>query len=52
MNAAARKEHARETRLNRWAERVGTALAVLSASTIVLGVLGTMWFCIALVFTA
>ena len=52
MNAAARKEYERQARLNRWAARAGTAIVVLGASTIVLGVLGTMWFCVALVFTA
>ena len=52
MNAAARKEHERETRLNRWAAWAGMTIVALGFTTIVLGVLGTMWFCVALVFTA
>lgn len=52
MNAAARKEYERQARLNRWAAWAGMTIVGLGASTIVLAVLGTVWFSIALVFTA
>ena len=52
MNAAARKEYERQARLNRWAAWVGMTVAALTIAATSLVVLGTMWFCIALVFTA
>ena len=51
MNAAARKEYERQTRLNRWAAWAGMTIAGLVIAATVPVVLGTWWLAVSLLFT-
>lgn len=51
MNAAARKEYERETRLNRWAAWAGMVIMALLGLAIMPAILGIAWASVALVFT-